>query len=142
MIRRFVPVLAVATLLGAGSAAAQSVAPYVHSVPLLDSTAQVTVTFHTSKATMVACTPEQVEWIGKRSQEHLTRMLPALEARLFSRRDPAGTLVNVEFDAACYEGGYMGLGGYAKGDEKIFLAYEESLLDGEWGPATNNPTPQ
>ena len=63
---------------------------------------------------MVDCTPEQVDWIGKRSEEHLTEMLPALEARLFSRHDAPGTVVNVELDAACYDGGFMGLGGYAK----------------------------
>jgi hypothetical protein len=129
-------------LLLAGPAAAQSFDPYVYSVPLRDSTAQVTVTFHADKAQMVACTPEQVAWIGKRSEEHLTEMLPALEARLFSRHDGPGTLVNVEFDAACYDGGFMGLGGYSRGDEKIFLAYEESTLGGEWGPASNEPTPQ
>lgn len=138
--RLIAPALAALALLG-GSALAQSVEPYVHSVPLRDSTAQVTVTFHADRDTMEACTPEQVEWIGKRSEEHLTEMLPALEARLFSRHDKPGTLVNVELDAACYDGGFMGLGGYARGDEKIFLAYEESQVGGEWGPAPNEPTP-
>jgi hypothetical protein len=139
LIHRIFPALLLAPLL-AGAALAQD--PYVHSVPLRDSTAQVTVTFHADRDTMVECTAEQINWIGKRSEEHLTEMLPALEARLFSRHDPAGTLINVELDAACYEGGFMGLGGYAKGKDAIFLAYEESLLEGEWGPAPNEPTPQ
>jgi hypothetical protein len=139
--RRIAPALAALIFLAAGSATAQSLDPFVYSTPLRDSTAQVTVTFHADKAQMVACTPEQVAWIGERSKEHLTEMLPALEARLFSRHDAPGTLVNVEFDAACYEGGFMGLGGYSRGDEKIYLAYEESQLGGEWGPAPNEPTP-
>jgi hypothetical protein len=141
VLTRIIPA-ALAIVISAGGVAAQSFDPFVHSVPLRDSTAQVTVTFHADKAQMVACTPEQVAWIGERSKEHLTEMLPALEARLFSRHDGPGTQVNVELDAACYEGGFMGLGGFARGDEQIFLAYEESLLGGEWGPAPNEPTPQ
>ena len=139
--RRISPALVALALLG-GGAVAQSAEPVVYSTTLRDSTAQVTVTFHSDRDTMLECTPEQVAWIGKRSEEHLTEMLPALEARLFSRHDGPGTLVNVELDAACYEGGFMGLGGYARGDEKIFLAYEESQIGGEWGPAPNEPTPQ
>lgn len=134
--------LAFVPLFSAASAAAQTLEPYTHSVPLRDSTAMVTVTFHGDKSGMVECTPEQVEWIGQRSEEYLTELLPVLEARLYSRHDEPGTVVNVELDAACYEGGFMGLGGYARGDEKIVLAYEESLLGGEWGPAPNEPTPR
>ena len=117
MIIRILPAVAILALLGASAAAAQSTKPYEHSVPLRDSTAKLTVTFHADRDTMVECTPEQVDWIGKRSEEHLTEMLPALEARLFSRHDAPGTVVNVELDAACYDGGFMGLGGYAKGDD-------------------------
>lgn len=141
MITRILPAAALFALF-AGGVAAQSPDPIEHAVPLRDSTAKVTVTFHSSRDTMVECTPEQVEWIGKRSEEHLTEMLPVLEARLFSRHDEPGTVVNVELDAACYDGGFMGLGGYAKGLDAIFLAYEESVIGGEWGPAPNEPTPQ
>jgi hypothetical protein len=139
LIHRILPALVLCPLV-TGAALAQD--PFTYSTPIRDSTAQVTVTFHADRDTMVECTPEQIAWIGKRSEEHLTEMLPALEARLFSRHDPAGTLINVELDAACYDGGFMGLGGYAKGKDAIYLAYEESLIDGEWGPAPNEPTPQ
>jgi hypothetical protein len=142
LITRILPAVAVLALLSASAAAAQSTKPYEHSMPLRDSTAKLTVTFHADRDTMVECTPEQVDWIGKRSEEHLTEMLPALEARLFSRHDAPGTVVNVELDAACYDGGFMGLGGYAKGEDAIVLAYEESVIGGEWGPAPNEPTPQ
>jgi hypothetical protein len=66
-------------------------------------------------------------------------MSTALAARSVGRGDPAGTEVKVELDAACYEGGFMGLAGLARGSEKIQFAYEESTLGGEWGPPTDQP---
>lgn len=129
------PALTIVALLAGGSAAAaQSPAPFTYSLPLRDGTATLTVNFHTEKGTMVACTPEQVAWIGKRSQEHLTEMVPALEARMFSRHDKPGTVLNIDLDAACYDNGFMGLGGFARGTEAIVLGYEESKLGGDWGP--------
>ncbi len=121
-------------LLPLGSAGAQE-EPFVGSLPLRDYTAELTIDFHDDKATMVPCTLEQVSMIGARGMERLEELLPAIGARLVGRKAAAGESVQVLLDAACYQDGIMGLGGYGRGEEEVTLAYEEST-DGEtWGPA-------
>ncbi len=121
----------------AGSAIAQD--PFTQDVPLGKGTARVVVDFHDDHEAMVACSPEQIEWIGAHGIEKLTAILPVLNARLMSRRDPPGTTVEVLLDAACYDGGIMGMAGYGRGEEKIAMAYEESTLGGEWAPPARTP---
>lgn len=125
--------------MGASGVLAQEA--FTHSVPIGKATAELTVDFHDESETMVTCTPEQVEKIGARGVERLTTLLPALNARVLSRHDPDGTVVRVLLDAACYEGGIMGMGGYGRGEEKIALAYEEARIEGEWGPPIEEPAP-
>lgn len=133
MTTRSLAVLALASAwLAAGPALAAE--PLTQSLPLGSSTAEVTVTYHDDRPTMIACTPEQVAMIGARSLEHLTTLLPVLGARTIARHDPAGSRIAVLLDAACYEGGFMGLGAYGRGDEKIALPYEESTDGMAWGP--------
>ena len=124
--------VAVAALSSVAPASAQDDA--VSTLPLRnDSSAQITVTFHDDRETMVTCTPEQVASIEERSVERTEAIVPALNARLVSRKDDAGTVVEVLLDAACYDGGIMGLGGFGRGDENILMAYEEATEPGgDW----------
>jgi hypothetical protein len=134
------PVLFAALMVGVGGTAAAQ-PEFVHSVPVRNATAELHIAFHAlgEGEGIVDCTAEQREWISKRGVEHLTTISPALAARVVSRKDPAGTVIAVDLDAACYEGGMMGLGGFGRGKEAILMPYEESTLGGEWGPAENPP---
>ncbi len=129
---RLLAALPLALLATAGPALA--VDPFTASVPVRDGTAEVSVTFHDDRATMVTCTKEQADIIGARALERLTELLPVLSARLVSKGGGPGAKLEVLLDAACYEGGIMALGAYGKGEEKIRLAYEESTDGKEWGP--------
>jgi hypothetical protein len=113
--------------------------PFTKSVPLDHSTATVTVAFHDDVAPMVTCTADQAASIGARAAERLEELLPVLYAHLLAKKLPQGTDMQVLLDAACYEGGIMGLGGYGRGEEKITLAYEESTDGKEWGPMKRMP---
>lgn len=118
----------------AAVASAESPPPFTKSVPLDHSTATLTVDFHDDQPTMVPCTPEQAASIAARAAERLEELLPVLYARMLAKKLPEGSDVQVLLDAACYDGGIMGLAGYGRGEEKIRLAYEESKDGEEWGP--------
>lgn len=135
------PILLSALMLGVSGTAAAQQPEFTHSVPVRNATAELHIAFHAAGEGegIVDCTSEQRDWIGKRGVEHLTTISPALAARVVSRKDPAGTVVAVDLDAACYEGGVMGLGGFGRGSEAILMPYEESTLGGEWGPAEDRP---
>jgi hypothetical protein len=123
----------------ASPAASAAQEDFVHDLKVRDITEQLVIAFHEGAERMLPCTPEQRDWIGKRGVERLETMSLALHARSLGRGDPDGTVVKVELDAACYEGGFMGLAGLGRGAEKILFPYEESLIDGEWGPSTDKP---
>lgn len=136
--------LVVLAVLAAASAttvacAAGNPDPFTKSVPIDHSTATVLVDFHDDQPPMVDCTPEQAASIGARAAERLDELLPVLYARMRAKKTPEGSDIQILLDAACYEGGIMGLGGYGRGDEKITLAYEESTDGKEWGPMKRTP---
>lgn len=127
------------TLVGAGAASAAAEDEFIYDLAIRNLTEKLVISFHSDKDTMVACTEAQRAAIGARGIERLTTMSKALAARSVGRGDPPGTTLTVELDAACYEGGFMGLAGLARGAEKIQFSYEEALLGGEWGPPTDQP---
>ena len=131
--------LIAATLLTAGAASAAAEDDFVHELKVRDFTEQLVISFHDGAERMLPCTPAQRDWIGKRGVERLTTMSKALSARAVGRGDADGTVLKVELDAACYEGGFMGLAGLGRGAEKILFPYEESVIDGDWGPSTDKP---
>lgn len=135
MTRRLIAALTAATLTLALSPAAAAQEDFTHSLELRNGQVELIVTYHDDRETMVTCTPDQHAAIGARSIERVTALLPALNARLISRKDPDGTTIEVLLDAACYEGGIMGLGGYGRGDERIAMVYEETTdPEAGWGP--------
>jgi hypothetical protein len=136
---RVLSLIAVSTLMAVGAASAAAQDEFTHELKVRDITEQLVISFHAEAEKMVPCTPEQRDWIGQRGIERLTTMSKALVARSVGRGDPDGKVLKVELDAACYEGGFMGLAGLGRGDEKILFPYEESVLEGEWGPSTDKP---
>jgi hypothetical protein len=124
-------ILALAVL---GATPALAIEPFTQSTDVRNGKAELTVTFHEDKPTMVACTPEQAKMIGDRAGVHLKDWLPVVGARLVSRHSAPGSVVAVLLDAACFEGGIMALAGVGRGEEKFTLAYEESTDGKAWGP--------
>lgn len=138
--KTWIPALGViGALLGAGAASAAAEDAFTYELTVRNITEQLIITYRVGKETMLACTPEQRGQIEARGIERLNEMSKALFARSLGRGDPAGTTVKVELDAACYEGGFMGLAGLGRGAEKIEFPYEEKKLGGEWGPPTDQP---
>ena len=128
------PAPAVLALALLAAAPALAIEPFTQSTDVRNGKAELTITFHEDKPTMVACTPEQAKMIEDRAATHLTDWLPVLGARLVARHAASGTVLKVLLDAACFEGGIMALTGVGRGDEKITLAYEESTDGKVWGP--------
>jgi hypothetical protein len=129
----------IAIALAGTSTASAAAQDFTHELTVRDYTEQLVISFHEDGEKMIPCTEEQRDWIGKRGIERFTTMSKALGARAVGRGDADGTVLKVELDAACYEGGFMGLAGLGRGAEKIAFPYEESVLEGEWGPSTDKP---
>lgn len=123
----------VALALGALPVAAQE--PLVVEKAIKDGiSAKVTVTIHSDKAKMVACTDVQLGELNARAEHHLTELTPVLLARVISRKDPSGTVLAINLDAACYDGGIVALAGYGQAGEDVLIPYEEKTGEGDWGP--------